>query len=594
MPRIPADDDATPDGHAPTGPAAAPTGIDVGVDVVEDQSARGPLAERDDGAPRESGFPPLPEPEAPVPTVERLTQRLLGARAAVLDATPRARLTGWLWALGVTALAAVLRFVRLGTPHHLVFDETYYVKDAFSLVTRGYEAQWGDEPNPAFEAGDTSMLGVDPAYVVHPPVGKWLIGWGIELGGGAASSSAWRLAAAIVGTLSVLLIVRIARRLFASNALGVVAGLLLAVDGSAIVHSRIGLLDGFVMFFALAAFGALLLDREQARRRLAVRAAAVLDAGGSLGWGPRLGVRWWRVAAAVLLGLCIGTKWSGVYFLAVFGLLTVAWDATARRAIGVREWPLATLVRDAVPAGIGMVGIALVTYVASWASWFRSPGAYLRQWAADNPDLGVQWLPEALRSLWKYHQDMWGFHRGLSSEHPYSAHPLGWIVQWRPTSYYYPTEVSSLSGEAAREACGADACAQAITSLGNPLLWWAGAASILVAVVWLLWQRDWRAGAVLSGIVAGWLPWFAYTERTIFTFYSVAFVPWVVLTLVYVLSLVIGPPEGDGRSRRQAIVWVSAFVALIVAVSAFFYPIWTGWVIPVDFWRLHMWMTTWV
>ena len=57
--------------------------------------------------------------------------------------------------------------------------------------------------------------------------------------------------------------------------------------------------------------------------RLAHRAAAILDSGADLGWGPRLGWRWWRLAAGVLLGLCIGTKWSGLYFLAVFGTSSV-------------------------------------------------------------------------------------------------------------------------------------------------------------------------------------------------------------------------------------------------------------------------------
>ena len=52
--------------------------------------------------------------------------------------------------------------------------------------------------------------------------------------------------------------------------------------------------------------------------------------------------------------------------------------------------------------------------------------------------------------------------------------------------------------------------------------------------------------------------------------------------------------NGDRRARRQAIGWAAAFVALIVAVSAFFYPIWTAWVIPYDFWRMHMWLTSWI
>ncbi|HEX7804768.1 MAG TPA: phospholipid carrier-dependent glycosyltransferase, partial [Cellulomonas sp.] len=356
-----------------------------------------------------------------------------------------------------------------------------------------------------------------------------------------------------------------------------------------------GLLDGFVMFFALAAFGALVLDREQARRRLAHRAAAILDSGADLGWGPRLGWRWWRLAAGVLLGLCIGTKWSGLYFLAVFGLMSVIWDATARRAVGVRPWHVSALVRDAIPAGTSMVLLAFATYLSSWFGWFRSSGGYMRHWAEQNPGQGVTWLPSALRSLWKYHTDMWYFHNHLVTPHAYAASPLGWIVQWRPTSYFYPSSISGLTGDAAQRACGASSCSQAITSLGNPLLWWSAAAAVLVALGYLVLNRDWRAGAVLSGIAAGWLPWFAYYHRTIFTFYSIAFTPWVVLTLTYVLGLVVGPREGqDPVRRRHAIAWVSAFVALIVVVSAFFYPVWTAWVVPYSFWHMHMWLPSWI
>ncbi len=560
---------------------------DAGEDPGDGRSPYGP----DD----EAG--PDDEPAEPRRTV--LLRRLLGDEALALDATPRARLHGWLWALAVTVLAGFLRFWDLARPHALVFDETYYVKQGYSLLARGYEAAWGENANPAFEAGDTSLLGTDPEYVVHPLVGKWMIALGMQLGGGVESSSAWRLAAAVVGTLAVLMVARIGRRIFASTALGTVAGLFLAFDGQAIVHSRISLLDPFLMFFALAAFGALVLDREQARRRLADRAAAVLDAGGTLRWGPGLGFRWWRLAAGVLLGLAIGTKWSGMYFLAVFGVMTVLWDMAARRGVGVRAWHLAGAVKDGLLAFVVLVGSAALTYVASWASWFASDSAWNRHWAEQNPGQGVAWLPPALRSWWQYHEDMWRFHNGLETPHSYAAHPIGWIVQWRPTSYYYPTEISGLTGEQAQAACGADSCSQAILAVGNPIIWWAGAAAVLVALFWLVRYRDWRAGAVLSGIVAGWVPWFAYAHRTIFAFYSVAFVPWVVLTLVYVLGLLVGPvspddTERDRRGRRRTIVGVGVFVGLVVAAGVFFYPVWAGWVVPWQQWHIRMWLPTWI
>ncbi|WP_232514568.1 dolichyl-phosphate-mannose--protein mannosyltransferase [Cellulomonas sp. PSBB021] len=532
-------------------------------------------------------------PERRIPDADELRERLLGAATLALDATRRNRVVGWVVALAVTALGAVLRFWNLGSPHELVFDETYYVKDGWSLVERGYEADWGEEPNPRFEQGDASMLGTKAEYFVHPQVGKWLIGLGMRLGGGVESAFSWRLAVAVLGTLSVLMLTRIARRLFASTAWGAVAGGLLAIDGMGIVMSRTSLLDPVLMFFVLAAFGALVLDREQSRRRLAVRQAALLAEGKETEFGPGLGWRWWRFAAAVLLGLAIGTKWSGLYFLAVFGVLTVLWDATARRTAGVRVWAAVAFVRDAVPAAFVMVGTAVVVYVGTWWSWFTNAGSYGRQWAAEHPGEGLTFLPEGLRSLFEFHRQMWNFHRDLDSPHTYQAHPLGWIVQWRPTSFFWGDE-SGLSGADAQAACGTDHCARAILAIGNPVVWWAGAAAILVALFWLVWYRDWRAGAVLSGLVAGWAPWFLYSERTIFAFYSIAFTPWVVLTLVYVLTLVVGPPTLPPRARRGAIIGVGVFLAVVVLVSAFFYPIWAGWTVPYDFWHQHMWLRQWV
>ncbi|WQD12576.1 MAG: hypothetical protein U1U88_000586 [Lawsonella clevelandensis] len=36
-------------------------------------------------------------------------------------------------------------------------------------------------------------------------------------------------------------------------------------------------------------------------------------------FGPRWGFRWWRFTAGVFLGLAMAVKWSGLYFVAVFG-----------------------------------------------------------------------------------------------------------------------------------------------------------------------------------------------------------------------------------------------------------------------------------
>ncbi|BAS13412.1 dolichyl-Phosphate-Mannose--Protein [Arthrobacter sp. Hiyo8] len=76
----------------------------------------------------------------------------------------------WFWLIpAITAvIGGILRFVRLGDPHSLVFDETYYVKDAYSFLVSGYERSWPDKANDAFNAGNPNVLLNSPEYVVHP------------------------------------------------------------------------------------------------------------------------------------------------------------------------------------------------------------------------------------------------------------------------------------------------------------------------------------------------------------------------------------------------------------------------------------------
>ncbi|MDR6791536.1 dolichyl-phosphate-mannose--protein O-mannosyl transferase [Pseudarthrobacter oxydans] len=526
-------------------------------------------------------------------TVESLLARLLGSARGWRDYPPSLRL--WFLLVPVlTALAGgILRFVRLEAPPKLVFDETYYVKDAYSYLVSGYERGWPDKANDAFNAGNPGVLLDSPEYVVHPPVGKWMIAAGMGIFG-PDNPFGWRFAAALTGTLSILLLSLIALKLFRSLPLAGAAGLLLAVDGHHLVMSRTSLLDIFLMFWVLAAFGALLLDRDNGRRRLALRLArAAADNGGrpttgQLLSGPWLGIRWWRVAAGICLGLAVGTKWSGLFFLAGFGLLTVLWDLNARRVAGIRGWISGGIIKDGIPAFISMVPVAGLVYAASWTGWFRSENAYFRRWAQSNASPGWDWLPDAVRSLAHYHREAYTFHQGLGSDHPYEASAWSWLVLGRPTSFFYETPPQGSPG------CAVEKCTSAILSVGNPLIWWGAVISLVVLLFWWAGRRDWRAGAILAGVGAGYLPWFLYPERTMFYFYAVSFEPFLILALVYCLGLVLGRASDPPWRRRSGLYLVALFIAAAILLSAFFYPVWAAETIPYDAWKVRMWMPSWI
>ncbi|MFD3437615.1 dolichyl-phosphate-mannose--protein mannosyltransferase [Streptomyces sp. NPDC058685] len=531
-----------------------------------------------------------------VPPYTRPSERLwpvFGIPPAVVN--PLLRTAAWGGPLLVALVAGVLRFWNLGSPKAVIFDETYYAKDAWALINQGYEGSWPKDIDKSILRDPSSVpIPTDPGYVVHPPVGKWVIGIGEQLFG--FTPFGWRFMVAVLGTLSVLMLCRIGRRLFRSTFLGCLAGALLAVDGLHFVMSRTALLDLVLMFFVLAAFGALVVDRDWARRRLAaalpVDEDGVLRPDATVAETLRLGWRPWRLTAGLMLGLAAGTKWNGLYVMAAFGLLTVLWDVGARRTAGAVQPYRAVLKKDLVPAFVSTVPVAIATYIASWTGWIVTDRGYFRDWAGTAGKGGsFTWLPDWLRSLWHYETEVYQFHVNLTSGHTYQSNPWSWIVLGRPVSYYYESPSAGVGG---CPSDAADKCASEVLALGTPLLWWAACFAIAYILWRWLFRRDWRAGAIACGIAAGWVPWFFYQERTIFLFYAVVFVPFLCLAVAMMLGAILGPPGSDERRRAIGAIGAGVLVLLIIWNFIYFHPLYTGTPIPVEDWRNRMWLDTWV
>ncbi len=83
-----------------------------------------------------------------------------------------------------TLVGGFMRFWHVGAPHQLIFDETYYVKQGWSMVLYWFEMkndavlQQANQVDQHFTANDPFVYGTEGDFVVHPPVGKWLIGLG--------------------------------------------------------------------------------------------------------------------------------------------------------------------------------------------------------------------------------------------------------------------------------------------------------------------------------------------------------------------------------------------------------------------------------
>lgn len=492
----------------------------------------------------------------------------------------RHRLLAWLVPALITLLGGALRIAGLGYPHTIAFDETYYVKDAWSLWVQGYEGTWHTDANELFAKGNTSALQSATSFVVHPPLGKWIIALGIALMG-PGSSAGWRLMTAVLGTLSVLVVYLIAKELSRSLAVASIAGLFMAIDGLGIVLSRIALLDGILTFFILLGFLFVLLDRRRTMPLLQdPRTHARADDLPPM-WGRVLWRRPWLLAAGAALGAATAVKWSGGYALAALGLYLVVTDALARRRAGVVLWPTDAAFRQGPVTFLLFVPIAAATYLASWTGWFLTKGGYDR---SSDPNALLAWI--------NYHSDILRFHVGLTSGHPYASPAWQWPLLIRPTAVWV--------GGRDQPCFGSDDCIGAISTIPNPLIWYLGVAAVLYLLYRLVRglvdgrPMPWSYAIPLVGLGATYLPWLMFPERTIFQFYTVAMAPFLIIALALALRDLAGRPRDELRRRQAGQRTVVVAIVLIVAVSVFFYPLWIGLPVPYEFWRLHNWMPTWV
>jgi dolichyl-phosphate-mannose--protein O-mannosyl transferase len=525
-------------------------------------------------------------------------ERIAVLRARLMTPMPDDRLWGWIGPLLVTLFAGFLRFNRLSVPNAIIFDETYYAKDAWSILKHGVEWNWisvsgnpnyvnnqvvsGHFSNSLFQACSGSSCG---EYVVQPPLGKLLMAVGEWMYG--LTSLGWRVAPALFGTLAILVMCRVARRLTRSTLLGCTAGLLLSLDGLEFVLSRTGILDIFLMFFVLAAFGALVVDRDVSRARLAE--AVVLQPSDEA--GPGLGIRKWRVAAGILIGLACASKQYGVWYILAFAGLCIAWDLGARRAVGLRGYVRGALVRDGkwLPLTLGV--IPLVTYTLTWMGWLVTNTGYDRA-SAQGTGFNIPVLGP-LYSLFEYHKEMVQFGVGLSTRHPYMSQPWDWFFITRPVAFYWTT-FSDSAGLHAAKAGTTGPWVQEVLAIGNPAIWWVSIPVLVFCLGWWLTRRDWRAGAALLCVAAGWVSWLPFVSRTKFDYYSLEFEPFLIICIVLCLGLLIGPASAWWVRRAIGSALVGIYVLAVLVLFWYFYPILAGKIIPYSEWLSHMWYSGWI
>ncbi|MDB4908538.1 MAG: dolichyl-phosphate-mannose-protein mannosyltransferase [Gemmatimonadetes bacterium] len=442
-------------------------------------------------------------------------------------------------------IAALTRFTGIFHPRAVVYDEAlyeYYIGSYFS--GKFY-------------------------FNVHPPLGNLVYYWFAKLIGfdGAAMVAGQpavplRLVHALAGTLVVAVFWWMMRELGASRRVAFLAGFLVAIDNALVVDSRFILIDQFLTLFVFLAPTLYLSARRHTGR-----------------------ARLWRIfGVAVVSGLAISIKWTG---LSALGLSGIVWllDAAKRPF----QW------RRLLPEALVLAAIPLAVYVLPFAPHFdkltkSGNGDVLTMNYFQATLEGSHYYdPKAqrhfVRDFRMLNDRMMHTNAIMNTDvHVYATPWYSWPAMWR---VFYMYGSGKLPGD--RDA--------RLQLLGNPVVWYGTLIALLVLIVAVARDRRRFAGYgwPLLFLVGGWainyLP-FAPIHRPLFLYSYFNSLIFSVGFAVFGVGIVLGWQDDAGapwslpalRRSRMYVAWAAA----AVIGFAFFMPLTYGWPMRHDN-RLYHW-----
>ena len=452
-------------------------------------------------------------------------------------------------------VGAILRFWNLGQFNKPVFDEVYFPSYAYNYLT-------GNQ-----------------FFHVHPPLANYIIMFGMWIYHhlpwvdippiGAVpfeevEAYSYRWMNALFGSVLTVLVGNVAYKLSGGNRwFGFIVGMLVALEGSTIVSARYGLNSVFLVFFGMSAIF------------FALRAVE-----------DNLTQRSNFLIAGIMLGLVLSIKWNGLAFSLVI-LALVAGYALMYALDHYRP----VIDEDLFKSKNGGKLKKLVIDRPKYFFEGMAPWEFILYLVVVPATIySLLWVPDRIfnteHSFAEIHrQIMWyhGQHVG-ADEHPYCAAWYGWPIQLRPISYYFDRTGDIITD---------------VHLLGNPAIYWLGAASIASMIVhWLVLFYQWLTtgkptrtffvtSTILMGFFGNWLPW-SMVSRCIFLYHYQAALAFAMLALGWYLTWAITHPVKYVKAA-------GAVVALVI-VAAFVYwlPIHLGIGIHADGFYERMWFRSWI
>lgn len=371
------------------------------------------------------------------------------------------------------------------------------------------------------------LHGMEMYEQTHPPMGKILIAIGEVLFG--VTPYGWRFVCAVTGVLMVPLLFWFLYLVIGNGTVSLLGTVLFCLDFMHYTLSRIATLDSLVAFFILLMVTLLIKVLKTADRELSQGRKV-----------PSIKLTGWMLLDGLAAGMGVSTKWTGFYAMLAMAVLfvcfTVFWLWRQRK--------------EGKPAGYGRV--LLLEGVGVYS--LLPLGIYLLSFVPQKIAAGAKSLWEV---MWYSSLYMLDFHSDIVFDHPYQSPWYSWVLDMVPlldSGDFIDENKVSL-----------------IATFGNPLIWWAGAASFFYLVFRIIRRRDKVAGVLCFFYFMMLAPWF-FVKRTVFIYQYYASSIFLCGMLGYTLWLI-------GRRKKQV---VPVFLDAAFFLFLIFFPVISGKIVNIS------------
>lgn len=506
----------------------------------------------------------------------------------------------WLIILGMMFVSTIVRLFYIQFPEEMVFDEVYHAR-----------------------AAGEYMRGINPFEWVHPPLAKLLISVGTTLFG--LNAFGWRIMPVIFGTLFVPVMYIFGKALFGKRHHGILAALIISLDGVFFVQSRTAMTNIFATFFQVTSVMFFWLYFQHDYHEQKKRKAYIYFIMSGLFISLAIATRWTSIGAlAFIIGALIWYK-----FLFTANIKDIFHGNFQSLSYGFNKkelpfWALALASFVAIPFGI---------YILSYIPYMN--------------------LNHTVKEVLNMQEGIYTYHKNLRDPHPYYSEWYTWPFLIRPTWYFFRDFKDGTMG--------------GIIALGNPAIWLPSVFVTIFVLYKAIKEKQANLLYIGLGFIILYLPWAVSPRIKNFSHYLFEAIPYACLSITYLigylwskgdkvtleptkedktfnrltyiavgilvaallligflslwvlqlkhpfpipslepysmrlynstaylfislLSIILYALYENGKFRKLSIV----YTALIIGMFIFFYPLYSGYPIPWWYYSIHIWMTSWV